>query len=135
MSEREVEVKRRIAPESAARFRGCGRNENSDQKSRQQRDKIFPRERRSGGGLEIGTGKKFFLPLKIGELAFPAISTAKFLKNFSEAANEARYRTDGMGLGLYLARAIVENLGGKLWFESEAGKGSTFFISLPVIQK
>ena len=63
------------------------------------------------------------------------ISLWKVFEKFFRSANEARYRTDGIGLGLYLARAIVENLGGKLWFESEAGKGSTFFVSIPVVQK
>ena len=35
------------------------------------------------------------------------------------------------GLGLYICRQIVEAHGGRIWFESESGKGSVFFISLP----
>lgn len=36
----------------------------------------------------------------------------------------------GTGLGLYLCRRLVESMNGRLWVESEAGKGSTFFIEL-----
>ena len=41
-------------------------------------------------------------------------------------------RPEGLGLGLYITRKLVEAHGGKVWAESEVGKGSTFFFSLPV---
>jgi signal transduction histidine kinase len=40
----------------------------------------------------------------------------------------------GRGLSLYIARSLVELHGGRLWFESEPGQGSTFTFSLPAVE-
>ena len=37
----------------------------------------------------------------------------------------------GIGLGLYLVRGFVTAMGGRIWVESEQGKGSTFVVELP----
>ena len=47
-------------------------------------------------------------------------------------AMELRQRHEGLGLGLYISRLIVEAQGGRIWVESEEGKGSTFFFTLPI---
>ncbi len=45
-----------------------------------------------------------------------------------------RVKADGMGIGLYLTRQIVEVLGGNISVESEAGRGSVFTVELPLNQ-
>jgi nitrogen fixation/metabolism regulation signal transduction histidine kinase len=42
-------------------------------------------------------------------------------------------KSSGMGLGLSIAKKYIESANGRIWFESEAGKGSTFFFELPVM--
>ncbi|PWD97948.1 sensor histidine kinase [Marinilabilia rubra] len=41
-------------------------------------------------------------------------------------------KTSGMGLGLAIVKGIIESAGGEIWFETQQGEGSTFFIQLPL---
>lgn len=43
-------------------------------------------------------------------------------------------KTSGMGLGLAIVKNIVENFSGRVWFETELGKGTTFYIEIPVYE-
>jgi signal transduction histidine kinase len=48
------------------------------------------------------------------------------------AGSASLTRAGGAGLGLYVTRSLVELHGGRVWFDSELDKGSTFYVTFPV---
>lgn len=65
-------------------------------------------------------------------VGIPQSEQKRIFEKFFRAHNVREIDTDGTGLGLYMSRTIVEQLGGTLIFESEEGKGSRFTVMLPV---
>jgi signal transduction histidine kinase len=65
-------------------------------------------------------------------MGVPAAEKDKLFTKFYRAENAKTERPDGTGLGLYLAKRVIEDQGGELIFESEVGRGSTFGFSLPL---
>jgi signal transduction histidine kinase len=57
----------------------------------------------------------------------------RIFEEFEQAADGKQ--AEGTGLGLPLSRRLVELHGGRLWVESEVGRGSTFRFTLPILQK
>ncbi len=53
-------------------------------------------------------------------------------QKFYRVNNSFTREVGGTGLGLYIARNLIELFGGKIWLESEEGKGSSFYFTLPI---
>ncbi len=61
-----------------------------------------------------------------------AADQAKIFEEFQQADSSITRKKGGTGLGLSIAKRIIEMHGGRIWVESEPGKGSTFCFTLPV---
>ncbi len=68
-------------------------------------------------------------------VGIPKTEQDKIFHKFFRASNARLQEPDGSGIGLFIAKDVVDNHGGTLWFESEENKGTTFHIALPASQK
>jgi len=64
-------------------------------------------------------------------IGIPKEMQSRIFEKFFRADNAVKAVAEGTGLGLYIAKMIVESSGGKIWFESEKDKGSTFYFTIP----
>ena len=62
----------------------------------------------------------------------PAEQLTRVFEQFHQVDNSNTKKKGGTGLGLAIAKQIVEMHGGRVWVESEPGKGATFLMQLPV---
>jgi len=65
-------------------------------------------------------------------VGIPKKDQKKVFDKFFRSENVIKLVPDGSGLGLFIAKSLVEAMGGKIWFDSEEGKGTTFYFTLPV---
>lgn len=75
-----------------------------------------------------------FVQLSVADdgVGIAAQDQAQLFERFFRAQSGLSAQADGAGIGLYITRSLVEMHGGRLWFESELDKGSTFFATFPV---
>ena len=87
------------------------------------------------GKIEISIEKKertFILTVEDTGIGIPRKEQSSIFEKFTRASNAKLAKTEGTGLGLYIAKQAVELLGGKIWFDSEVGKGTKFYVELPL---
>jgi PAS domain S-box-containing protein len=86
------------------------------------------------GSIEFGYEKKgeyleFFV--KDTGIGIPQKQYQLIFERFRQGSESHNRGYEGSGLGLSIAKTYVEMLGGEIWVESEEGKGSTFYFTIP----
>jgi PAS domain S-box-containing protein len=83
-------------------------------------------------GQEKSGSGRHVLYVKDNGLGIAEAYKAKVFKAFQRMHPDA---AKGEGIGLSVVQRIVERLGGRIWFDSEEGQGTTFFVALPSLQE
>lgn len=90
------------------------------------------------GTITVQAGKdKDFIKFSVADtgIGIPKEHFSKMFTRFYQVENPLTRKVGGTGLGLSICKDLVEALGGKIWFDSRIGKGSTFFFTIPVHAK
>ncbi len=90
---------------------------------------------RSSGEVSIShevTGNNVTITIRDTGLGIPEEQQAKMFQKFFRVDASDRTGIPGTGLGMYITKQFIEGMNGKLWFESEHGKGTAFHFTLPL---
>ena len=85
------------------------------------------------GKIEVKIEKSkewVIISIKDNGCGIPEDAKKQIFTKLFRADNVRAKEPSGTGLGLYLVKKLVDKLGGKVWFESTEGVGTTFFVSL-----
>lgn len=88
-----------------------------------------------GGKIIIslkGTPKEIEFQIQDSGIGIPRDQQKRIFTKFFRSVNAVKFETEGSGLGLFLAKNIIKAHQGRIWFESQLNKGTTFYFSLPV---
>lgn len=89
---------------------------------------------REGGSVDLrvgDAGASVLVRVKDTGIGIPAGELPRIFEEFYRASNAKAEERTGTGLGLSIAREVAARHNGRVWAESEEGKGSTFYFSLP----
>lgn len=87
------------------------------------------------GGITVEIAKKDNeIIIKVADTGYgiPKSEQPKVFSKFFRASNISEKIPEGTGLGLYMVKSIVDQSGGKIWFESEENIGTTFYVAIPL---
>lgn len=76
--------------------------------------------------------EKIYFEIKDSGVGIPETDKKYIFQKFFRSENVLRKQTQGSGLGLFIAKSVVEQSGGKIWFKSKKGEGTTFCFTLPI---
>ena len=89
------------------------------------------------GKIEVSVrheGEEMIISVKDTGQGIANKSLPKLFTKFFREEQEMSKGSKGTGLGWYVSKSIIEAHHGRIWVESELGKGSTFYFSLPVVE-
>jgi signal transduction histidine kinase len=93
---------------------------------------------KKGGSVRLGyavEGSFIKIFVQDSGIGIPKAQQSKIFQKFFRADNAIQNVATGTGLGLYYVKTVVEAHGGRIWFDSEQGKGTTFYLTLPLLKK
>jgi two-component system phosphate regulon sensor histidine kinase PhoR len=96
--------------------------------------KYSPHGGRMQLGVEAGDGYARFTVRDEG-LGIPLGEQKRIFEKFYRLDPDHRRGIGGSGLGLYISRELVRTMNGRIWVESDAGKGATFAFELPLAER
>jgi len=76
--------------------------------------------------------QKYIISVQDNGIGIPKNTQNRIFEKFFRAYNAQRRKTGGTGLGLFITKKILKAAGCDIWFESEEGRGTTFYISIPL---
>lgn len=89
----------------------------------------------AGGKVKVSLklfDKEIEFSIKDTGIGIPKGEQHRIFTKFFRSQNAIKMETEGSGLGLFIVKNIIEAHNGKIWFESEEGKGTTFYFRLPI---
>ncbi len=78
-------------------------------------------------------GERVKLYVRDNGSGIPEAFRARIFEKFSQADSSSTRRAGGTGLGLHISRQIVERMNGSIGFETEVGRGTTFWVDFPLV--
>ena len=88
-----------------------------------------------GGRIEISSlqkGQEILVTIRDNGIGIPKEDVTRIFERFYRVDKGRSQEMGGTGLGLSIVKHIIQAHGGRVWAESEMGKGSTFFFTIPI---
>ena len=74
----------------------------------------------------------YVLSVQDNGIGIPRSSIPHIFDRFYRAPNTKKVESEGTGLGLYLVKLITDTFGGSVWFDTQLGQGTTFYVEVPL---
>ncbi len=88
---------------------------------------------KGGVSLDVDNqGSSILIKVIDSGYGIPKTEQSQIFNKLYRASNAQEKESTGLGLGLYTVKAMTERINGRIWFESQEGRGTTFYVKLPL---